>query len=110
MTEALDGRFSLEMAARLISSQPARLFDLFPERGTLQVGSVADVVIYDPRPTGATDSSRWFTKARVIERLYNGRRQRGALRTTIVNGTVVYDDGQIVGEGGTGRFIRPQRK
>ncbi|MBP8293782.1 MAG: dihydroorotase family protein [Caldilineaceae bacterium] len=107
MTEALDGRFSLEMAVRLISSQPARLFDLFPERGTLQVGSMADVVIYDPRPVDVVDSSRWLTKAKVIERLYNGRRQRGVVRTTIVNGTIVFDGGQIVAEPGTGRFVRP---
>jgi dihydropyrimidinase/allantoinase len=107
MTEALTGRFSLETAVRLISSQPARLFNLFPERGTLQAGAIADVVIYDPRPVGVVDSSRWFTKAKVIERLYNGRRQRGMVRTTIVNGTVVFDEGKIVAEPGTGRFVRP---
>jgi len=110
MTEALDGRFPLETAVRLVCSQPAQLFDLYPARGTLQVGSVADVVIYDPRPVGVVDSSRWFTKARVIERLYNGRRQRGTVRTTIVNGAVVFDEGKIVAEPGTGRFVRPGRR
>ena len=108
MTEALNGRFPLETAVRLICSQPARLFNLFPDRGTLQVGAIADVVIYDPRPVGVVDSSRWFTKAKVIERLYNGRPQRGAVQTTIVNGTVVFDDGKIVAEPGSGRFVRPQ--
>lgn len=107
MTEALDGRFPLETAIALISTQPAQLFDLFPERGSLQVGAIADVVIYDPAPVGVVDSSRWFTKAKVIERLYNGRRQRGAVRTTIVNGTVVFDGARIVAEPGTGRFVRP---
>ena len=109
MTEALDGRFALEMAVRLISSQPAQLFNLFPERGTIQVGSVADVVIYDPRPVGVVDSSRWFTQAKLIERLYHGRRQRGAVRTTIVNGIIVFDDGRIVAEPGSGRFVQPAR-
>ncbi len=109
MTEALDGRFPLEVAVQFISTQPAELFDLYPERGSLQVGSIADVMIYDPRPVGVVDSSRWFTKARVIDRLYNGRRQRGAVRTTIVNGTIVFDNGMIVAEPGSGRFIRPAR-
>ena len=109
MTEALAGRFPLETAVRLICSQPARLFNLFPERGTIQVGAIADVVIYDPRPVGVVDSSRWFTKARVIDRLYNGRRQHGAVRTTLVNGAVVFDAGQIVADPGSGRFVQPKR-
>ncbi len=109
MTEALEGRFPLETAVRLICSQPARLFNLFPERGTLQVGAIADMVIYDPRPVGVVDSSRWFTKAKVIDRLYNGRKQRGAVRTTLVNGAVVFHAGQIVTDPGSGRFMQPQR-
>lgn len=109
MTEALNGRFPLETAIRLICSQPARLFNLFPDRGTIQADAIADVVIYDPRPTGFVDSSRWFTKAKVIERLYHDRPKRGAVQTTIVNGTVVFDDGKIVAEPGSGRFVQPLR-
>jgi len=109
MTEALNGRFPLETAVRLVCSQPARLFNLFPERGTIQVGAIADIAIYDPQPDGVVDSSRWFSKARVIDRLYNGRRQRGAVRTTVVNGKIVFNNGQIVAEPGSGRFIQPSR-
>lgn len=107
MTEAIDGRFPLSTAIRLLCSQPARLVNLFPQRGTLQVGAAADVVIYDPRTEGVMDTKHWFTKARSIDRLYNGRRQKGAVRMTIVNGTVVYSKGQIVAESGGGRFLRP---
>ena len=109
MTEALNGRFPLETAIRLICSQPARLFNFFPDRGTIQADAIADVVIYDPRPMGLVDSSRWFTKAKVIERLYHDRHQRGTVQTTIVNGTVVFDDGKIVAEPGIGRFVQPLR-
>lgn len=107
MTEAIDGRFPLSTAIRLLCSQPALLVNLFPQRGTLQVGAAADVVIYDPRTEGMMDTKHWFTKARSIDRLYNGRRQKGAVRMTIVNGTVVYSKGQIVAESGGGRFLRP---
>jgi len=93
MTEALAGRFSLEMAVRLISTQPAQLFRLFPERGVLRPGAIADVVIYDPQPKSLVDSSRWFTKARVIDRLYHGRKQQGVVRTTLVNGQIVFNAG-----------------
>ena len=96
------------MAVRLISTQPAQLFRLFPERGVLRPGAIADVVIYDPQPKSLVDSSRWFTKARVIDRLYHGRKQQGVVRTTLVNGQIVFNAGQIVAKPGAGRFIRPQ--
>ena len=107
MTEAMDGRFSVQMAVRLLCSQPARLFNLHPQRGTLQIGAAADIVIYSPRPEGVVDSTLWMTKAKATDRLYAGRRQRGAVRATIVNGTVVYDKGRIVVEPGGGLFVRP---
>jgi dihydroorotase-like cyclic amidohydrolase len=109
MTEALTERFSLDMAVRLLSTQPAQLFGLFPERGVLRVGAIADLTIYDPRPHGVIDANRWFTKAKEIARLYHGRSQRGVVRTTLVNGQVVFDAGQIVAEPGSGRFIQPLR-
>jgi dihydroorotase-like cyclic amidohydrolase len=109
LSEALNGRMSLPWAVRLLCSQPAQLFDLYPERGVLQVGAAADLLIYDPTPVGQIDSSRWFSKARLIDKLYNGRPVRGCVRTTIVNGCVVYDGEQITGKPGTGRFVRPAR-
>jgi allantoinase len=107
MTEALNGRMTLEDAVRFISTQPAQLFDLYPRKGVIQVGSDADITIYDPRTTGAIDSGDWFSKAKVIDRLYNGRVVRGHVDTTIVNGTVVFTGGQVTAEPGTGRFVRP---
>ena len=88
---------SLPWAVRLIAAQPARLFNLYPERGTLQVGSIADLLVYAPGPEGTIDSSRWFSKAKAIDRLYHGRPVRGGVRATVVNGKVVYRDGQITG-------------
>jgi dihydroorotase-like cyclic amidohydrolase len=98
---------SLPWAVRLICGQPARLFNLYPERGTLRVGSIADLLVYAPGPMGHIDSSRWFSKAKAIDKLYNGRPVHGHVRTTVVNGTVVYDGGKITAEPGTGRFVRP---
>lgn len=108
LTEALTGRMTLEWAVRLISSQPARLFGLYPERGALQVGSAADITVYAPQPAGTIDSARWFTKAKEIERLYHGRPCQGHVRATVVNGKVVFENGAVVGEPGMGRFVRPK--
>ena len=108
LTEALTGRLTLEQAVRFICTQPAQLFDLYPRKGVIQAGADADVLIYDPRQSGVVDSSRWFSKASAIERLYNGRTVQGHVHTTIVNGQVIYADGQIVAEPGTGTFVRPE--
>jgi dihydroorotase-like cyclic amidohydrolase len=106
-TQALDGRFGIEWVPRLLAGQPARLFNLWPERGVVQTGAAADLLLYDPRPEGAIDSSRWFTQARATDRLYNGRRVRGRVAATIVGGTLVYDGSGILAAPGTGHFIRP---
>ncbi|HEX9923494.1 MAG TPA: dihydroorotase family protein, partial [Anaerolineae bacterium] len=49
LTAALRGRLSLEKAVRLISTEPARLFELAPRKGTIAPGADADICIYDPR-------------------------------------------------------------
>ena len=108
MTEALEGRITLEHAVRLICSQPARLFGLYPHKGTLQAGADADITLYDPRSKATIDSTRWLSKASVIERVYHGRARRGHVVMTIVNGAPVFSDDRIVGAPGTGRFVRPQ--
>lgn len=107
LTEALRGRFSLEDAVRYLGGQPARLFGLYPRKGTLQAGADADLLVYDPREPGQIDSRRWFTKARVIERMYHGRSVQGRVHATIVNGALVFSAGQIVAKGPGGRFVQP---
>ena len=109
MSEALDGRLNLEQAVRLICTQPAKLFNLYPHKGTLQPGADADICIYDPTGHTHIDSTQWFSKSRVTDRLYHGRATQGKVAMTLVNGSVVYDHGKIVGEAGTGHFVRPQR-
>lgn len=108
MTEVIEDRFALADAVRLMITQPAKLFQLYPQKGVLQIGADADIVLYDPRPRTTIDNTKWFSKARFIDRLYHGRAVSGQVDTTIVNGQVVYQQGHIVGQPATGRFVRPQ--
>lgn len=110
LSEALRGRFSLPQAVRFICSQPARLFGLYPRKGVLRPGADADVLLYAPAGDGVLDTRRWQTRAREIGRVYDGIPLRGHVAATVVNGTLVFQDGQIVGEPGCGRFVRPARE
>lgn len=107
LTEALDGRITLEEAVKWLSEGPARLFGLSPDRGVVQPGARADLTIYDPRGEGRIDSSRWLSQSRVTDRLYHGRRVVGQVAHTIVGGTPVFAGGEIVAEAGGGEFVRP---
>ncbi|MEM7129434.1 MAG: dihydroorotase family protein [Chloroflexota bacterium] len=108
MTEALTGRITLEQAVRLLCSQPAELFS-FANKGIVQSGFDADLTLYDPKPEVTIDSQQWMTKARDINRLYHGRTTKGNVTHTIVNGTTVFEGGQIQVEPGIGQFVQPER-
>lgn len=108
MTEALSGRLSLQQALQLVCVQPAKLFKLYPNKGTIQPGSDADMCIYDPNYVGRIDSSQWLSKSKVTDRLYQGLPVRGRVWMTLVGGTVVYREGRLVAEAGVGGFVRPK--
>ena len=107
MTEALNGRITLAQAVQFLSSQPAQLFDFYPRKGVVQAGADADLTLYDPAPTVTIDSNQWQTKAKAINRLYQGRTVQGKVAATLVNGGVVFQDGAVVTEAGVGQFVRP---
>lgn len=106
-TEALNGRFSLARAVELISTKPAHLFNLFPRKGIIQPGSDADLTIYDPRPEGQIDRTKWLSRAAECNRLYDKMTVRGEVHATIVGGKVIYRAGQIEGKRGDGQIVRP---
>ena len=100
---AVRGRLPLELAVECVSSAPAKAFGLYPRKGTIAVGSDADIAIvrldelFSPSPKTA------FTRAAGCMAVFAGMTFRARVRSTIVNGTVVYDAGRIVGER-AGRF------
>lgn len=107
MDAALTGRFTLEQAVRLISTNGAKRFGVYPRKGVIAVGSDADLVIYDPQATTTIHPDMLFSQARECDKLYEGRTFQGQIRRTIVNGRTVFVDGEITGEPGWGEFVRP---
>jgi allantoinase len=104
---ALKGRISLNKAVSLISSNGAKRFGVYPQKGAIIVGSDADLVLYDPRQTTTIAQEMLYSKAKACDKLYEGMTYQGRIRRTLVNGRTVFVDGAVVGERGWGKFVRP---
>ncbi|RPI98631.1 MAG: dihydroorotase, partial [Chloroflexi bacterium] len=107
MDTALSGRISVEHAVRLFSTNGAKRFGIYPQKGVIAAGSDADLVVYDPRATTTIRPEMLFSKAKDSDRLYLNMTFQGRVERTIVNGKTVFRNGQITGEPGWGKFVRP---
>jgi dihydropyrimidinase len=97
------GRISLSRLVDLVCTTPARLFGLFPRKGTVAVGSDADLVIFDPR----TDLilSKFIALSRVDYCAYEGMRAHGSPWLVIQRGRVISREGKVMGRPGAGEFL-----
>ncbi len=98
------GRISANRFVQLVSTAPAKLFGLFPRKGTVAVGSDADLVLFDPN--ASTTLSYKTLHMRVDYNPYEGRTVTGLPRTVIARGEVVVENGQWKGRPGRGRFLK----
>jgi dihydropyrimidinase len=98
------GRISMNRFVELCSTTPAKMFGLFPRKGTIAVGSDADIVIFDPNQS--TTLSVKTLHMKVDYNPYEGRTVKGSPSAVISNGEVIVDGGQFVGKKGGGRFLR----
>ena len=98
------GRISLNRFVELTSTSPARIFGLFPRKGTIAPGSDADVVVFDPNRT-ITLSARTL-HMKVDYNPYEGRQVTGAADTVLSRGRPVIENGRFVGRAGAGSFIK----
>jgi allantoinase len=107
MDAALKGRISLSQAVSLISTNGAKRFGVYPQKGVIAVGADADLVIYDPQQSTTIAPSMLFSKAKACDKLYEGITFRGRVQRTMVNGKTVFLEGQMIGKPGWGKFVRP---
>lgn len=107
MDAALKGRLTIPQAVALVSTNGAKRFGIYPQKGAIAVGTDADIVIYDPQQTTTIQPDMLFSKAKDCDKLYAGMTFQGKVMRTIVNGTTVFVDGEVVGKRGGGKFVRP---
>jgi dihydropyrimidinase len=98
------GRISLNRFVELTSTSPAKIFGLFPRKGTIAPGSDADIVIFDPEKK--TRLSQKTLHMKVDYNPYEGREVVGVTDTVISRGRVIIDRGKFVGRAGSGAFIK----
>ncbi len=98
------GRITINKLVEVTSEGPARLFGLYPEKGTIAVGSDADVVIFDPSVSWKLNAEHLHSPLDYSS--YEGMEVAGKARTVLLRGQYVVKDGRFVGRKGMGRFLK----
>ncbi len=100
----VENRISLNRFVELTSTAAAKMFGLFPKKGTIAVGSDADIVIFDPEKehTFGVDAEHM----NVDYSSYEGWKVKGKVETVLSRGRVVIENGEHKGKAGDGQFLK----
>jgi dihydropyrimidinase len=98
------GRISMNRFVELTSTSPAKIFGMFPKKGTIAPGSDADIVIFDPEKTTTLSAKTHHMK--VDYNPYEGRQVTGVTETVLSRGKVIIDAGKFTGRAGAGSFLK----
>jgi dihydropyrimidinase len=101
------GRISLSRLVEVTSTNAAKLFGLYPQKGTIAVGSDADIVVFDPSLARTVRAS--LLKSNADYSVYDGWEVTGWPVVTIRRGEIVFRDDTILGSPGSGRLVRRGR-
>jgi len=101
--EANKGFISFERAVELCAASPARIMGCAPAKGALAVGADADIVLYDPAKEFTVSQGNMHSS--IDYTIWEGVNIKGYPVRTYSRGTLVYNDGEFLGEAGHGRFI-----
>jgi dihydropyrimidinase len=98
------GRFSVNRFVELVSTTPAKLFGLYPRKGTIAVGSDADLVIFDPERKHTISAKTHHM--RVDYSMFEGIEVTGMPAVVLSRGRVVIEDNKFLGRAGAGEFLK----
>jgi dihydropyrimidinase len=97
------GRISLNRMVELLATAPAKLFGLYPRKGTIAVGSDADIVVFDPEKQVTISAATQRSKSDY--NLYEGTEVTGSPDVVLLRGHVLVEDDQLVASPGIGQFV-----
>ena len=98
------GKFSLNRFVQLVSTAPAKLFGLYPRKGTVAVGSDADLIVFDPNEEQIISVKTHHM--RVDYSMFEGTRVKGVTKTVLSRGRTIIDNGRFTGKAGAGEFLK----
>jgi len=107
LTEVNKGRLTINQYVRLASENPARVWQVYPKKGAIRLGSDGDITVVDMDKEGAIDANKLHSKNRPTP--WHGWRIKGLPVFTIVRGQIQMRHGEPIGKP-IGRFIRPDPK
>ncbi len=97
-------RFSKNRWVELVSTNPAKIFGMYPQKGEIAVGSDADIVVWNPK--AAHTISAQTHRMRVDYNLFEGFKVTGNAETVIARGEVIVEKNKFLGKHGRGKFIK----
>jgi len=100
------GKIDMHRFVELVATTPARMFGLWPKKGTIAVGSDGDIVLWDPEKEVTLSAKTHHM--RVDYNPYEGRVVKGAPAVVLSRGEVIVDHGAFKGKAGRGQFVKRQ--
>lgn len=94
----------LSRFVELVSTNPAKIFGLYPQKGTIAPGSDADLVIFDPEAEQVISAENQYQKSDYTP--YEGAKLRGKVDTVLLRGERIVDQGKFIGTLGKGNYLK----
>ncbi len=100
----MKGRISLPQVVKYSSSEPCRMFGMYPQKGSLEPGTDADIVIIDPEKTTKID--KYYIRGASDYSCYEGMELQGRIDKVFLRGNEIVNDGRFLGKKGDGRYLK----
>lgn len=108
VSEALQGaHLTIAQVVHYLCTNPAKIAGLYPKKGTIQVGSDADLVMIDPKKEWTITTKRLHGNADYT--CYEGRKVTGAIEKVFLRGNEIVSDGNFVGKRGDGQYLKRKK-
>lgn len=98
------GKISMEQLVKYACTNPAKVGGVYPQKGTLSVGSDADIVIFNPKKKWTMTKKKMYGAADYT--CYEGREIEGKIDLVMQRGKILVKDGEFLGERGDGKYLK----